>query len=763
MLLIAHEATRTGAPRIAVEIGRGLRASGSRVRLVLRWDGPLRPDLAAAVSHVTLEPLRRTRAALRKTVPRVADRFEEAVALFVLAWFRPRLVYANTVKAACYVRPAIWLGIPVVLHVHELEPLASTTLARYHLGASYERIALVGCSAAVCENLARVTDVPVQRMVLVPSMVDVEAIASRTVPSPAREDADDLLTIGACARADRRKGVDLWLEMVAVLLADVTMPKVRFVWVGSCDSWATDRAAELDLVQHVEFVGEVADVVPALGDIDIFTLPSREDPFPLVVLEAMAAGKPVVAFRVGGVADQLGEAGVLVEPGDPVAMATAVAQLVGDPSARSQLGDRARRRVRECYSIERFHTLVVDLVEQVLDVARASSTVIEFEPAPHRHREAISVFMLKYFDAARFMQGRGPDRRLLPYGADAIVAADVRLRLSDASMRPPWTSRLVRTTLGVVERRTTPFLQAWANRKEIAAADAVIAVFESHANGIAAFRRLGWSQFRKPRLVVICCWLAEDIKRFSTRKRLLYRVLYRQVDLVLCFSSNQVSPLASELSLPPSRVRAIPFGVGLPAELALDARPVGDEDAGYVLAVGRDRGRDWRTLFDAAARSDHPFVVACRLEEIGHLDVPGNVQCVGFVPRERYLELTRNARLVVVATRALAYPTGQSVALEAMAMGKCCIVTDTEPMRDYLQHEENALLVPVGDTRALDAMIDRAWSDADLRRRIGERARESVGREFTEAIMWARIGAAVREVVGASPSDTPDVTQCAGV
>ena len=706
---------------------------------------------------------------------RVADRFEEAVALAVLVWFRPRLVYANTVKAACYVRPAIWLGIPVVLHVHELEPLASTTLARYHLADSYERVALVGCSAAVCENLERVTGVPVQRMVLVPSMVDVEAIASRVVPAHPREDADDLLTIGACAAPIAGRvpiSGSTWSQCSSPMTrsrscassgsarATPGSPIVRQSST-SCSTWSSSARSRTWCRRSATSTSS--------------PFPPVRTPFPSWCSRRWPRGDRWLPSGSAGSPTNSGKQASSSSREIPSPWRPRSRSSVRDPRARSQLGDRARSRVREHYSIERFHTLVVHLVEQVLDTVDASSTVIEFEPAPHRRGEVVSAFMLKYFDAAKFMQGRALDRHLLPYGADAIVAADVRLRMSDASMRPPWTSRLVRTTLGVVERSTTPFLQAWANRKEIAASDAVIAMFESHANGIAVFPPTGMvavppATVGRHLLLARRGHQAVPDEQTSAVSRLVPPGRPRAVLQLEPGVAPGLRAVAAALT-----GRAIPFGVEPPAELALDARPAGDGagagdgdgdghgDDGYVLAVGRDRGRDWRTLFEAAALSDHRFVVACRPEEIAHLDVPGNVQCVGFVPRERYLELTRNARLVVVATRALAYPTGQSVALEAMAMGKCCIVTDTEPMRDYLRHEDNALLVPVGDTGALDAMIDRAWSDADLRRRIGERACESVGRDFTEAIMWARIGAAVREVVGASPSDAPDVAQCADV
>jgi len=92
-----------------------------------------------------------------------------------------------------------------------------------------------------------------------------------------------------------------------------------------------------------------------------------------------------------------------------------------------------------------------------------------------------------------------------------------------------------------------------------------------------------------------------------------------------------------------------------------------------------------------------------------------------------------------VPTKVRAYPTGQTVLLEAMALARCCVVTDTPAMRDYVEDDETALLVPPGDPVALRDAIERAYDDEDLRRRIGVAARRSVEARFDCVAMWERI------------------------
>jgi glycosyltransferase involved in cell wall biosynthesis len=105
-----------------------------------------------------------------------------------------------------------------------------------------------------------------------------------------------------------------------------------------------------------------------LADIDIFVLPSTEpDPFPTVVLEAMAAAKPVVAFRHGGVCEMVadGVSGILCTPGSALEMAAAIERLAASPALRRQLGEAGRARLQRLFTrevfIDRFSALYREL------------------------------------------------------------------------------------------------------------------------------------------------------------------------------------------------------------------------------------------------------------------------------------------------------------------------------------------------------------------------------------------------------------------
>jgi glycosyltransferase involved in cell wall biosynthesis len=112
----------------------------------------------------------------------------------------------------------------------------------------------------------------------------------------------------------------------------------------------------LALRGKVELLGERRDTPELLHAADIFVLATRSESMPMSVLEAMAAGLPVVASEVGGLPEVVTEeqTGLLVPPGDPAALASAIARLLEDRELRVALGARGLERARTTFSLERF-------------------------------------------------------------------------------------------------------------------------------------------------------------------------------------------------------------------------------------------------------------------------------------------------------------------------------------------------------------------------------------------------------------------------
>lgn len=350
ILLISHEASRTGAPRIAALVARCLAARGHHVRIVSRTRGPLISDFADEAA-TRVEFLTRIRRRLRNLglppwVPRLVD---SAVAFWTILINRPDVVYVNSTAAAIYLRPARLLRRATVLHSHESGETAAQFLNEADAWTALSSVTVVACSTSVRHEMAQIADLPVDAVELIPSVPDdARVLELGKEPSDLRI-SDGQVIVGCCGSAEHRKGVDLFAEASTEIQRLLPNTDVRFIWVG-------DIAAEKlpTYSAPVEFIGPRANPYPTIKAFDIATLPSRDDPFPLVVLEAMLLGRPVVAFNVGAVAEQIGNTGILVTPGDVGAFAAAVVELIRDKDGRVALGDEARFRAISQYSTAAF-------------------------------------------------------------------------------------------------------------------------------------------------------------------------------------------------------------------------------------------------------------------------------------------------------------------------------------------------------------------------------------------------------------------------
>jgi glycosyltransferase involved in cell wall biosynthesis len=163
--------------------------------------------------------------------------------------------------------------------------------------------------------------------------------------APARRNG---AVIGAVGRLSSEKGFDVLLRALPEL------PDTRLVMVGDGpERGRLERLAEtLGVADRIEITGWVADARSRLPDFDVFVLPSRLESFPLAVVEAMLAERPVVASLVGSIPEAVmdGETGLLVEPDEPHDLASAIAELLAAPERRAEMGRRARRLALEQFS-----------------------------------------------------------------------------------------------------------------------------------------------------------------------------------------------------------------------------------------------------------------------------------------------------------------------------------------------------------------------------------------------------------------------------
>lgn len=177
-------------------------------------------------------------------------------------------------------------------------------------------------------------------------------------------------------RLRTRKAVAVLLEGFAHLLE--AAPGAQLILAGDGEHRATleRRAEALGITAATRFLGAVAraQLDPWYRAADIFCLPSTYEGFPVAILEAMAAGLPVVATSVSGIPEAIedGVTGLLVEPEDASGLAQALGQLAHDAALRSEMGRNARRSLRQKFSIETVAAAYLEHFETLLPEASAS-------------------------------------------------------------------------------------------------------------------------------------------------------------------------------------------------------------------------------------------------------------------------------------------------------------------------------------------------------------------------------------------------------
>src|SRR5262249_28439603 len=163
---------------------------------------------------------------------------------------------------------------------------------------------------------------------------------------------DDVLVL-VLGALERRKGHAILLAAARRLAT--ALPRLRYVFCGAGSEEAALRRLAASLHGTVVFAGQQTDVAGCLAAADIVAMPSLKEGLGVAALEAMAAERPVVASRVGGLAEAVvdGRSGLLVGPGDPALLADAIAALLADPVLRRRLAAAGRGRVLARYTAAR--------------------------------------------------------------------------------------------------------------------------------------------------------------------------------------------------------------------------------------------------------------------------------------------------------------------------------------------------------------------------------------------------------------------------
>jgi len=319
------------------------------------------------------------------TVP-LAARLVSPSALLALARVlrreRPAIVQSHGARTNVYTRLAARLArVPVILStVHN-------SLFDYEVGGARRRAyvlaerltspladRIVAVSGAVERDLIERYRIRADRVVTIRNGIDADRFRPSRPPAAVREElalAPDAPVVGVVGRLTPQKGHAVLLRALPPLVR--RFPRLRCLVVGDgpLDGALRREAEALGLAGHCRFTGARPDVADLLSVLDVVVLPSFSEGLPFVLLEAMALGRPVVATRVGGNPEVVEDTvtGLLVPPGDPAAVADAVARLLDRPAEARLMAECGRARVRAAFSLERMIRALEELYTILLSGA----------------------------------------------------------------------------------------------------------------------------------------------------------------------------------------------------------------------------------------------------------------------------------------------------------------------------------------------------------------------------------------------------------
>jgi glycosyltransferase involved in cell wall biosynthesis len=354
LLLVVDSLEVGGAERQVVDLALALRRKGYEVVVACSIAG----DLSAALEEadIPVRPLLR-RLVKRRLSPAYAWRLRR----LLLGGERFDLVHAHIYASAVAAAIAtLGTGIPLVITEHT-EASWQTWRARWVSRWVYRRAErMIAVSTPIRRRLIERDGVHPDLITIVPNaVVSAPEARSEEPPTGLRERP----LVGVVARLQPEKGVANFLKASARVAPQ--FPEAHFVIAGDgpLRQELVALAEALGLENRVHFLGFRSDASALMGSLDVLVVPSLTEGSPLVTLEAMAAGVPVVASAVGGIPDQVrhDKEGLLVPPGDTGAMGAVIVALLRDPARARSLGEAGRRRATSEFS----HAVMVQRIEDV--------------------------------------------------------------------------------------------------------------------------------------------------------------------------------------------------------------------------------------------------------------------------------------------------------------------------------------------------------------------------------------------------------------
>lgn len=373
ILFISHDAQPHGAQILLLHLVRWIAAQTQMVpHVLLKRDGLLRKEFEA-VAPTMVWPQQDAAAFVQKCRSENYD-----------------VIYSNTITNGELLEALAPPAGSVITHVHELGYwIAHRSGALNNARVMQRTDCFIAASRAVADCLVETLNLPPQKIFVVHEFALTRtetsgvAEARRRVREELKIPANSVV-VGGSGTTDWRKSPDLFIQLARDVKAALKETEVHFVWVGGDASgpefgmlWHDVRRLKLEDCVH--FTGHRENPRDYFAAFDLFALTSREDPYPLVVLEAAALGLPILGFeQSGGIGEFIeNDAGFLAPYLDTKAMAKHAVELLTNENLRRALGARAREKAAQRHDVSVAAPRIVNLIEWVKLNRRMAETAAQ--------------------------------------------------------------------------------------------------------------------------------------------------------------------------------------------------------------------------------------------------------------------------------------------------------------------------------------------------------------------------------------------------
>ncbi len=300
--------------------------------------------------------------------------------------YRPTIVHTHTAKAGVVGRLAArWAGVPIVVHTYHGHVLRGYFGAvRTALYRCIERVLargtdlLISVSEAVKSDLVEMGIAASEKFRVVPLGLELDGLTGTLPRGVLRAEAGvstDASLVGIVGRLVPIKDIETFLQAARLVREQDAQVRFAIVGDGELREALELRTGELGLARSVFFHGFKRDMAEVMGDLDLVVNSSLNEGTPVALIEALAAGRPVVATRVGGTPDLLGEdeRGLLVPARDPAALARAILESLRDRSAALARAALGKEHVLQQHG----HARLIDDVDRIYRELIASKGLSE--------------------------------------------------------------------------------------------------------------------------------------------------------------------------------------------------------------------------------------------------------------------------------------------------------------------------------------------------------------------------------------------------